>query len=96
MKVLIPKFSITQDKTIINVFHANTGEGLPSHIHNYEHLVFCHAGKLIVRKEGRELMMTKDTQPVNLIANEYHEVEVLEDSTVFVNIFNASQIILNN
>jgi hypothetical protein len=47
----------------------------------------CHAGKCIVRKEGRELVMTKDTQPVNLTANEWHEIEALEDGTVFVNVF---------
>lgn len=31
--------------------------------------------------------MTKDTQPVNLRANEWHEIEALEDGTVFVNVF---------
>ena len=45
------------------------------------------SGTAIVRKEGRELVMTKDTQPVNLTANEWHEIEALEDGTVFVNVF---------
>jgi hypothetical protein len=31
--------------------------------------------------------MTKDTQPVNLIAGGWHEIEALEDGTVLVNIF---------
>jgi len=44
-------------------------------------------GAVIVRKEGRSLTMTKDTQPVNLIADEWHEIEALEDGTVFVNVF---------
>jgi hypothetical protein len=47
----------------------------------------CHAGSAIIRKEGRELVMTKYTQPVNLTANEWHEIEALEDGTVFVNVF---------
>jgi hypothetical protein len=47
----------------------------------------CHAGSCIVRKEGRELVMTKDTQPVNLSANEWHEIEAIEDQSVFVNVF---------
>ena len=47
----------------------------------------CHAGSCIIRKEGRELVMTKDTQPVNLVAGEWHEIEALEDGTVFVNVF---------
>jgi len=28
-----------------------------------------------------------NTQPVNLTANEWHEIEALEDVTVFVNVF---------
>ena len=47
----------------------------------------CHAGSCILRKEGRELVMTKHTQPVNLTAAEWHEIEALEDGTVFVNVF---------
>lgn len=84
---LPPKFTVTQDGTTLNVYHANTGEGLLKHEHLYSHLTMCHAGKCVVRKENRELVMTKDTQPVNLIANEWHEIEALEDGTVFVNVF---------
>jgi hypothetical protein len=40
-----------------------------------------------VRKEGKELVMTKKTQPVNLRGNEWHEIEALEDETVFCNVF---------
>lgn len=32
-------------------------------------------------------MITKYSQPLNLIANEWHEIEALEDGTVFVNVF---------
>ena len=84
---LLPRFSVNHDGSILNVYHANVGEGLPKHDHPYSHLTMCHAGKCIVRKEGRELVMTKDTQPVNLIAGEWHEIEALEDGTVFVNVF---------
>lgn len=83
----VPRFSVTQDGTTLNVYHANKGEGLPRHEHSYSHLTFCHAGRIIVLKEGRELVMTKDTQPVNLVAGEWHEIEALEDGTVFVNVF---------
>ena len=82
-----PKFSVSQDGTQLNIYHANKGEGLPKHVHTYSHLTMCHAGSIIVRKDGRELVMTKDTQPVNLVANEWHEIEALEDNTVFVNVF---------
>lgn len=85
--VITPRFSVTQNSTTLNVYHANNGEGLPRHEHAYSHLTMCHAGSIIVRKEGRELVMTKDTQPVNLVENEWHEIEALEDGTVFVNVF---------
>jgi hypothetical protein len=35
--------------------------------------------------------MTKDTQPVNLVAGKWHEIEALEDGTVFVNVFAESK-----
>lgn len=87
MKAIPYKFSVTQDGTTLNIYHASQGEGLPKHQHLYSHLTICHAGSIVVRKEGRELVMTKNTQPVNLVANEWHEIEALEDGTVFVNVF---------
>lgn len=87
MIAILPKFSVSQNNTRLDVYHANIGEGLPRHEHAYSHLTMCHAGKCIVRKEGKELVMTKDTQPVNLIGMEWHEIEALEDGTVFVNVF---------
>lgn len=82
-----PVHSVTYDGATVNVYHADKGEGLPKHEHAYAHLTICHAGKLIVRKEGRELVMTKDTQPVNLVAGEWHEIEALVKGTVFANVF---------
>lgn len=79
--------SVIYDGAVLNVFHANKGQGLPKHEHKFAHLTMVHAGKLVARKEGKELVMTKDTQPVNLLANEWHELEALEDGTVFVNVF---------
>jgi quercetin dioxygenase-like cupin family protein len=88
MKIPTPVvFSVTQDGTTLNVYHTNKAEGLPRHEHAFSHLTMCHAGSIIVRKEGREMVMTKDTQPINLVANEWHEIEALEDGTVFVNVF---------
>ena len=87
MNLIPPRFTVKQDGTTLSVYHANKGEGLPKHEHNYSHLTFCHSGCCVIRKDGRELVMTKDTQPVNLTAKEWHEIEALEDGTVFVNVF---------
>ena len=32
------------------------------------------SSSIIVRKEGKEMIVTKETQPVNLVANEWHEI----------------------
>lgn len=87
MKQVAPKFSVVQDGTTLNIYHADRGEGLPSHTHLYSHLTMCFAGSCVVRKQGREVVVTKNTQPINLVGNEWHEIEALEDGTVFVNVF---------
>jgi quercetin dioxygenase-like cupin family protein len=82
-----PKFVVTQNGSTINVYHANRGEGLPKHNHSYSHLTFCHAGRVKITKENVQVELTKDSQPVNLKEIEWHELEAMEDNTVFVNIF---------
>jgi quercetin dioxygenase-like cupin family protein len=91
IKAIDFRHNFTYDGTVINVYHANKGEGLPRHEHMYSHATICAAGSCLVRKEVRELVMTKDTQPVNLTANEWHEIEALEDGTVFINVFAAGK-----
>jgi len=51
----------------------------------------CNAGSCAVRKANRELVVDKYTQPIDLTANEWHEIEALEDNTVFVNVFAEGQ-----
>jgi len=91
MTPVMPSHSVTYDGATVNVFHAEIGQGLPRHQHRYAHLTMCHAGSCVVRKEGKQLVMTKHTQPVNLVANEWHEIEALEDGTVFVNVFSENK-----
>lgn len=78
---------VTYDGVTVFVYHVDKGEGNMRHEHTYSHLMMCHAGSCIIRKEGRELVVTKYTQPVNLLANEWHEIEALEDGTVYANLF---------
>lgn len=85
--VISPAHAVTYNGAALNVYHANAGEGLPRHEHVYAHLTMCNAGSCIIRKEGKEVVITKNTQPINLVAGEWHEIEALEDGTVFVNVF---------
>jgi len=87
MQAVNPVHDVTYDGATMRVYHANKGQGLPRHEHMFSHLTMVHAGSVLVTKEGKSLTMTKATQPVNLVANEWHELEALEDGTVFVNVF---------
>ena len=82
-----PKHNMTYDGAVVRVYHANKGEGLPRHEHLYAHATMCCSGSCVVRKEGKEFVLTKNDSPINLVANEWHEIEALEDGTVFVNVF---------
>ena len=87
MNHIFPNSQVKYDGAVLNVYHADTGEGLERHSHAYAHLTMCHAGSVKVSNGRRSLVMTKDTQPVDLKAGEWHEIEALEDGTVFVNVF---------
>ena len=86
-KNISPIHIVTYDGAQLNVFHADKGQGLSRHQHVYAHLTMCHAGSCVLRKEGIEKIVDKNTQPINLKAAEWHEIEALEDGTVFVNVF---------
>ncbi len=87
IKQINPKHIFTYDGATLNVYHADKGQGLPKHEHLYSHATVCHSGSCIVRVQGKELVMDKNTQPVNLLGGKWHEIEALEDETVFVNVF---------
>lgn len=82
-----PVQDFTYDGTTVRVYQANKGEGLPKHEHIYSHAVTCLSGSCVIRKEGIERVLQIGTPPLNLVANEWHEIEALEDNTVFVNVF---------
>ena len=87
MIALAPAHNFIYDGTTINVFCADKGQGLPRHEHTYAHATFCTSGSCVIRKEGKEVIFAKTTQPANLKAGEWHEIEALEDGTVFINVF---------
>ena len=90
-KQAIMKHQVTYDGAIIVVYHADKGEGLPKHEHLYSHLTICHAGSCVIRKENIEKIIDKNTKPINLKENEWHEIEAIEDGTVFVNVFSETK-----
>ena len=88
---IAPAHSFAYASAQVNVYHANKSDGLPKHEHIYSHATVCHSGKCLVSLEGRSYVIDKNSQPLNLPANEWHEIKALEDGTVFVNIFEESK-----
>lgn len=72
--------------TRITVYGANKGEGLPEHSHFFDHVASCQAGSCVVRVNKKEFVLTPVSRPVVLPALIPHEIEALEDGTVFTNI----------
>ena len=89
---ITPRTSFLYDGTWLNIHYADKGEGLPRHQHNFSHGTVCTAGSCVVRKEGKELILTKMSEPLNLVHGEWHEIEALEDDTVFINVFAADKV----
>jgi len=87
MITIAPRHFFTYDGAQINVYHANIGEGLEKHKHNYAHATMCNSGSCLISLEGRNYIINKNSKPLNLPAGEWHEIEALEDDTVFVNVF---------
>ena len=86
-----PAHQVIYDGVNIHVYHANKGEGLPKHEHIYSHATMCNSGSCLVSLKGRSYTINKNSQPLNLPANEWHEIEALEDGTVFVNVFSENK-----
>ena len=86
-QLISPAHTFTYDGVRVNIYHANKGEGLPKHDHYYSHATMCHSGSCKVSLEGRSYTINKNSNPLNLPHTEWHEIEALEDNTVFVNVF---------
>jgi quercetin dioxygenase-like cupin family protein len=84
---VLPKHQFSYEGTSIRVYIANKGEGIPKHTHNYSHAVACTAGRCAIRKENVYVEMDVLTQPINLVGQEWHEIEALEDKTSFITVF---------
>ena len=82
-----PIHTINYGGTMVRVYHANKGEGIPMHSHSYSHATICMNGSCLLTQEYKSVTTTKHSTPVNLLAGKLHEIEALEDGTVFVNVF---------
>lgn len=63
------------------------GEMLPRHTHEEDHLTVIAAGSLVVRTDDKVVTRGPKDAPILFRAGRYHEIEAVEDGTVFLNIF---------
>jgi quercetin dioxygenase-like cupin family protein len=71
----------------LSIYDARKGEGLNKHTHKFSHGTFVTSGLCVIRKENKEVIIDKESTPINLVSEEWHEIEALEDGTVFINVF---------
>lgn len=87
-KQAMPRFMFTVDSCSIHTFHIEKcGEGHPKHEHEYDHVTQVHSGRLLVTTPRGSFIMTKDTKPIVFPSKEWHELEAMDDNTIFCNIF---------
>jgi hypothetical protein len=86
MTPLKPHYVFKYNGVTFTYYKGNAGEGLPKHEHNFAHLTFVASGKTCIRKENVYREMLAGDEPLNLKENEWHEIEILEDNTVFINV----------
>jgi len=82
----LPTYRYDYLDTNVALFHVNKGEGLSKHDHTFSHMTMCCSGRIAVRKENIYVEMDQNHVPVLLKENEWHEIEALEDNTIFINI----------
>ena len=75
------------------IYIASAGQGLLRHEHPFSHTTVCIQGKMVVRKEGKELELTPLDSPLLLTANEWHEIEALENNTIFMNQSSMNEVV---
>ena len=83
---LTPLYTFPYKESIITFYKGNAGEGLRKHEHNDSHLTVISSGKVCIRKENIYKELVVGDQPINLKENEWHEIEILEDNTIFFNV----------
>jgi quercetin dioxygenase-like cupin family protein len=81
------KHEFTYAGAVVRIYHANKGEGITNHAHEYSHATVCVSGSCKLTQEEKSVIVNKDSTPVNLLAGKWHEIEALEDETVFINVF---------
>jgi len=91
VKKIAPHYVFQYNGITFSYYKGDKGEGLPRHSHPVSHLTFVASGKTCIRKENIYREMIAGDQPLNLKEIEWHEIEILEDNTVFINVVGGNE-----
>lgn len=69
------------------IYAGSVGAGLLKHEHTFSHISVCVQGSIKITKEKGSKVLVANNAPTLLVANEWHEIEVLEPDTIFINMF---------
>lgn len=91
MQIIPVRASVTKtfqyNGTTLNLYHTKKGEGLPAHEHTFNHATVCVQGSCLVKTQNQEIVLTKNSDLIDLGAHKWHEITALENDTIFINIF---------
>jgi quercetin dioxygenase-like cupin family protein len=79
-----PKLQFDYLGVALAVYRPEVGGGLPTHSHDVSHALFCTSGSCLVRVGDKEVTLTPESRPIVLPALIPHEIEALENDTVFI------------
>jgi quercetin dioxygenase-like cupin family protein len=77
-------FLINNGDERVDMYKANKGYGMPLHSHSEKHSVLCKEGSCIIKINNKENIINKNSGIIDLPANNPHEIEAVEDNTVFM------------
>jgi quercetin dioxygenase-like cupin family protein len=87
VNTVYPAMNFSVGEAQVAIYVANRGEGLPKHEHPYMHITCVTHGACLIKTARRVFTLKAWDLPIELPANEWHEIEAEEDGTTFTNIW---------
>ena len=87
INALTPRLSFEYQGVRTQIYLGDVGTGLPRHQHTFVNLTVCVQGSVKITKEKSSKIVKANDAAVVLTALEWHELEVLEPNTIFINMF---------
>lgn len=64
-----------------SIYLPSAGQRVAQHVHDYDHVTYCGAGRAMLRTDGIEIDVLEAGHALEVKAGHIHEFEALEDGT---------------